>query len=330
MRSGSRAPRAGTLRRTVLTARTEARVAGWLNFTLVQLRYFVTAAELGSMTTASQHLMVAQSAVSTAVAHLERELGVQLLIRHHAKGLTLTAAGDRFLTEARDFLTHASELAESGRGLGASLSGELHIGCFVTVAPFYLPGLLLDFTAAHPAVQLSVMEGEIESVQSALLSGRSDLALLYDTGLADGIETELLATAAPYALLPADHALARQEDVCLDELAREPLVMLDLPHSREYFLSLMDRTGTRPNVRFRTTSYETVRGMVARGHGCSILNQRPSGDRTYDGSAVAVRRLRDDLPPLSLVLAQLRGVRQTRRARAFAACCRRYFRSQPS
>jgi DNA-binding transcriptional LysR family regulator len=300
-------------------------VAGRLNLTLVQLRYFVAAAELGSMTGASKQLMVAQSALSAAVAHVERELGVQLLVRHHAKGLTLTGAGERFLVEAKDLLAHAAEVADSGRGLAASLTGELSVGCFITVAPFCLPGLLLDFTTANPEVDISIVEGEIEAVQSALLVGACDLALVYDTGLAPGIETELLATAEPYALLPIDHSLAKNDAVRLADLALEPMVMLDLPHSREYFLSLIRGAGVEPRIRFRTTSFETVRGMVGRGHGYSILNLRPAGDLTYDGEKVAVRRLRDDVAPLSLVLARRRGARQTRRALAFAASCRRYF-----
>ncbi|WP_407674944.1 LysR family transcriptional regulator [Phaeacidiphilus oryzae] len=68
------------------------------------------------MTSAARRLLVSQSAVSTAVAQLERALGVQLLIRHHAKGLSLTAAGARFLQESRNLLAHADELVETAQG----------------------------------------------------------------------------------------------------------------------------------------------------------------------------------------------------------------------
>ena len=65
-------------------------------FTLVQLRYFAAAVECGSMTAASRELMVSQSAVSTAIAQLEKALGVTLVLRHHAHGLALTGAGRAF------------------------------------------------------------------------------------------------------------------------------------------------------------------------------------------------------------------------------------------
>jgi DNA-binding transcriptional LysR family regulator len=88
------------------------------SFTLVQLRYFAAAAEHGSMTKASRELMVSQSAISTAVAQLEKELGVQLLLRHHARGLALTEAGRNFYQELLGFLEHSGELAESARRAG--------------------------------------------------------------------------------------------------------------------------------------------------------------------------------------------------------------------
>ena len=73
-------------------------------FTLRQLAYFVAAADAGSMTGAGRTSHVSQSAVSLAVAELERELGTQLFIRHHASGLSLTPAGRRVLAGARELL----------------------------------------------------------------------------------------------------------------------------------------------------------------------------------------------------------------------------------
>ncbi|WP_030608404.1 LysR family transcriptional regulator [Streptomyces sclerotialus] len=292
------------------------------NFTLVQLRYFLAAAELGSMTAAAQRISVSQSAISTAVTHLERELGVQLLIRHHAKGLSLTRAGERFLHELRGFLTHAEDLTETARSLGTELVGELAVGCFQTLAPFCLPRLLREFGDAHPAVRVQVTEGDIRAVQHDLRHGRCELALLYDLGLDPDIEREVLAVAPPYALVPPDHPLAGAGAVRLADLAAEPMILLDLPLSRDYFRSLFLKTGVEPKVRHRSTSYETVRAMVAAGHGFALLNQRPVHDVTYDGGRAAALRLTDPLPALPVVLARLSGVRPTARAQAFSAVCR--------
>ena len=292
------------------------------NFTLVQLRYFVAAAETGSMTAAARQLVISQSAISTAVGQLERELGVQLLIRHHARGLTLTPSGERFLPSARALLTHAEEVGDSAQGLGRALTGELVVGCFTTLAPFYLPQLLTDFSGRFPRVRVSVVEGQTPQLEAALQRGEIELALLYDLALASDIEREVLALASPYALVAPDHRLAGRANIELVELAGDPMVLLDIPQSAEYFRSLALAAGFEPQIKHRTASYEAARSMVASGHGFSLLNQRPVHNTTYDGGTVVALGLRDGFPPLEIVLASPRGVRSTARAGAFGARAR--------
>jgi DNA-binding transcriptional LysR family regulator len=286
-------------------------------FTLVQLRYFAAAAELGSMTAAAKTLNVSQSAVSTAVAQLERELGVQLLLRHHARGLTLTAAGEDFARELRSYLVHTKELAEVARSAGEALVGELSIGCFSTLGPFELPGLLSACERDYPDIRVSVVEAEHAALKQHLRGGRCELALMYGYDLDDDIDHVRVGDATPYVLVSRDHRLAGRAQVSLSELGDDPMILLDLPHSSDYFERLVRSAGVQPQVRHRTSGFETVRAMVAHGHGWSVLNQRPASPVTYDGAEVAVLELSDDVEPLTVVLASMRGVRLTRRAQAF-------------
>lgn len=289
-----------------------------LGFTLVQLRYFLVAAERGSMTEASAELHIAQSAVSAAIHNLERDLQVQLFIRRRGRGLTLTPAGERLRTQGRDLLARAREVEREARGDGAALSGPVTVGCFVTLAPYYLPRLFSECTRLHPGIEIDVVEAEADQLVEALKAGRIDFALTYDLGLATEPElrSETIARASAYVIVAADHPLAGQGSVRLAELSAEPLVLLDLPHSRDYFRSLVAATGTAPDVRYRTSSYETVRSMVARGLGYSVLNQRPATDRTYGGGELAELELRDAGRPLEVRIATLGGMTQTARARA--------------
>ncbi|HMS74536.1 LysR family transcriptional regulator [Gordonia sp. (in: high G+C Gram-positive bacteria)] len=297
------------------------------SFTLVQLRYFAAAADLGSMTAASKVLMVSQSAVSTAIAQLEKELGVQLLIRQHARGLELTPAGRNFRQELRSFLAHSVELADSAARLGNSLIGDLTVGCFSTIAPFGLPTLLSAYEQRFPQVRVDVIESEHENLTRLLRDGRCELALMYGFDRHDGITYQPLTMSRPYVIVSVDHPIARagRRDATLSEFATDPMVLLDLPHSRDYFLSLPRRAGFTPQIRFRSTGYETVRSLVAHGFGFSILNQRPAHDLTYDGRRVAALELTDSAPALELVIAHLTGVRLTNRASAFKELCKRHF-----
>lgn len=287
------------------------------SFTLVQLRYFAVAAELGSMTGAARELMVSQSAISTAVAQLEKELGVQLLLRHHARGLTLTAAGVEFHRELRSYLVHTAELAEIARSAGEALVGDLTVGCFTTLGPFELPRLLAACERDHPDIRISVIEEEHAVLKQALRAGRCELALMYGYDLDDDIDHVQVGVAAPYVLVAKDHRLAKRKKVALKELAEDPMVLLDLPHSGDYLEHLVESAGFHPEVRHRTAGFETVRAMVANGHGWSVLNQRPASNRTYDGAEVVTLEIKDKLEPVEVVLASMRGVRLTRRAQAF-------------
>lgn len=297
--------------------------------TLTQLRYFVTAANLGSMTQAAAELHVAQSAVSAAVAELERQVGAQLFIRQRARGLILTASGEEFVREAGAVLAHLDEVLGNARGRSDQARGHIRIACFSTLAPFVLPELLADLAEHFPGLEVEVMETEADGLSAALHTGQAELALTYDLGLGPEIERQVVAEVEPHVILPADHRLAGHSRIHLEDLANDPMVLLDLPHSRDYFQRLLASAGVNPIIRYRSVNYETVRGLVARGHGYSILNQRPQQNVTYGGGRVQPRPIADDLPLLRVVTARLSSVRPTARARAIATRARAVLQTSP-
>ena len=298
-----------------------------VDYTLKQLGYFIAAAEHQSVTGAARALNLSQPSVSAAIAHLERALGAQLFVRHHAQGLSLTAAGRRLFADGRNLLAHAGDLMSQPGTDADPVRGELDLGCFVTFSPFHVPGLLWAFRARYPAVEVRLHEGDAEFLQRGLANGAVDVAIVYDLGLGSTFVRETLAELPAYALLPRRHRLARTRTVALADLAAEPFVLLDLPHSREYFQSIFLRFGLEPDIRFRTPSFEMVRGLVAHGHGVGLLNLRLPRDESYDGQPIACRALREHTAPLRLVLARAGQVRPTRAAEAFAEVARDYFRA---
>jgi len=296
-----------------------------IRYTLKQLSYFVAAAEQESVTGAARGINVSQPAISAAISHLEQVFGVQLFLRHHAQGLSLTPAGRRILAEARNLLSHAQELPATPIGEGDPVRGALDLGCFITFSPYFVPGLLREFARLHPEVELRLHEGDAETLQTGLASGRIELAILYDLALGSHFEQETVAELPAYAVLPHDHRLAAAPTVSLAALAAEPFIMLDLPHSREYFQSIFMQLGLIPDIRYSTPSFEMVRGLVAHGHGVGLLNLRLPGDRSYDGARLACRPLREAARPLHIVLARPPGARPTRAVTTFMETARRYF-----
>ena len=293
--------------------------------TLTQLRYFVAAATQLSMTKAADELHIAQSAVSAAISQLEAQIGTQLFIRHRARGLELTAAGEGMLRDTRALLAHLDEVIDNVSGQVDQVGGAVRLACSVTLTPYVLPRLLTELGMRYPDLQVEVIETSADAVPTALRNGAVELALTYDRGLGAGIEVEQLAVATPYVVLPPDHRLAARKALRLSELANEPMVLLDLPDCREYFKAILANAGVTPHVRYRSASHEAVRGLVAQGHGFAILNQIPVYRDTSNGGAVSPVTIRDELPGLPVVLARLQSVRATARAHAIAAAARIIF-----
>ncbi|MFY4722670.1 LysR family transcriptional regulator [Streptomyces sp. LaBMicrA B280] len=288
---------------------------------LRRLHAFVACAEAGTMTGAARRLFVSQGAVSVAIAQLERQIGVQLLLRSKAKGLTLTDAGRRLLPDARALLARADELQAGMRDLGHAPSGRLVIGCFTTIAPFLLPRVLEEFQATHPRVTLDFVEGSLTDLQQRLLEGECEVAVLYGVDIQAGIDYDTLYPTEPYVLLPAAHPLAEKGEIRLADLADHDMIALDVPPSLRYFNEVLSSAGVSPRIRHRTESFEMVRSLVARGVGYSLLIQRPSADVSYEGRGLVIRRIQDEVRPLDVVLARPAGVRLTGRAAAFTAFC---------
>lgn len=287
-------------------------------WSLRQLLYFVTVAETGTITGAAEQLVISPSAVAAAVEKLEHALGVQLCVRRKAHGITLTAAGQDLLHRSRALLEEAEEVAEVGGGAGESLGGNLTIGCYHTLGPTCLPPLLSAFTADHPRVRTTFTEADQVSLQDGLDRGEIDVAVLYDMQLRDGVASLELFRTRPYVLLPAGHPLASGVEVRLRDLAAEPFVLLDSPPSSQDTFSVFRQVGIEPQVRFRAGGLETVRALVGRGLGWSLLVQRPWSDRTYEGREVVAREIADGVPEVRVLLAWSRRTPLTRTARAFA------------
>ena len=138
-----------------------------MRYTFRQLEYFIAAGETGSITLASERISISQPSISTAIAHLERELGVQLFIRHHAQGLSLTSAGRSLLREAKRIIEQADALHAVASEAVGQIRGQLAVGCLVTLAPMVMPELSLSFTSAFPATRIR----QIENNQERLLEG---------------------------------------------------------------------------------------------------------------------------------------------------------------
>ncbi len=277
-----------------------------MRFSLRALSYVVETADAGSVTEAAKRLNVSQPSISAALSQMEAELGIQIFIRHLAKGVTLSPAGQRLVNDARLLLNHARDFAKSAQSLGSTLHGEIVVGSFLTLATRFMPGLLAGFRARQPGISVKLEEGDQQEIIDGLISGRTELALSYSFAVPDEIIGEKFCELPPYIVLSASHPLATRPSISLTEMCDEPFILLDLPHSRDYFSSLFTASGIEPRISFRTRSFELIRGLIGHGQGYSIHNAVPRTTIGYDGSRVAVVPITEKLPPTHVMALRLK------------------------
>ena len=292
-----------------------------------KLIYINEIVRCGSIRKAAARLNVASSAVNRQILALEEELGAPIFERL-PKGLRLTAAGERAIVRTIRLLADAEAFVQDLRSSDARLSGVVRVGCFTSIAPNIAPQVIRALLAAHPDVTVHLVEGDIVTIQKFLRDGAVDLLLTYDAGLSDEFDHDVLATAPPHLVLAEGHRLAQRSAIELRDLSSDPLLLLNLPQSRTYILSLFEQAGVQPGPIQRLESFEMVRGAAAAGLGVAILNIRPPSDLTYSGMRVLCRPLVAAARSPSIVIATRKGGRISRRAEAFWQCCRDFFATE--
>lgn len=299
-----------------------------LRFTLRQLEYFVAVGEAGSIAKAAELVNVSPPSISASIAQLEAEFGIQLFVRKHSHGLSLTSGGRVFLKEANRLLSDADALHDIAVDISNHVRGPLAVGCLLTFAQIVLPQLRRKFERQHPDVRIRQYERHQGQLLDMLQRGEIDLALTYDFELSQDMVFEPLMALPAYVMLPDGHRLTGRTPIAPEQLADEPMVLLDLPYSREYFLSAFQRKGIRVNVAERTGDIAMMRSMVANGYGFGIANMRPLNRLSPDGKPLAFVPFSGDLRPLVMGVALPNAEQRTQTVQVFIEHCRKFVGEQ--
>jgi len=243
--------------------------------TLKHLAYFVAAADHESVTRAAESLNVSAPSISLAVSNMEVVIGGQLFVRRHARGLVLTRFGREIALDARNALRRVQDIETRRFQNTSGLEGRIDVGCLVSFAPYLMPALMRGFLHKHTKVRVHCHEGDHAFLTDGLENGLFDVALLYDFDIPSTIISTRLQRMPVKVVLSHTHRLAGQKSISLRDVIEEPYILLDLPNTSDYFLSIFSEFGLTPNVQFRPRSYEMARGLVAHQFGYSLLHFFP-------------------------------------------------------
>jgi len=190
-----------------------------MGLSLDHLQAFVTAVEAGSFSAAARRLGKAQSAVSTAVANLEIDLGVQLFERS-GKYPCLTEEGEVLLRDARTILARCGDFQERAYAFSENVDARIRIAVDEILPQRAFVDVLTRFAAAFPETELEVLYGTLKDIQTLVAEGRADLGLLIPIDYPDKTVDARLIAYMPYCLVAAPgHPLSELAEVSPAELA---------------------------------------------------------------------------------------------------------------
>ena len=239
---------------------------------LRQLEYLVAVAEEANFTRAAERIHVAQPAVSAQIQRLERELGHPLLDRTR-RVVRLTAAGAAVLPYAQAALAAVADMHIAVDDLSQLVRGTVSIG---TVASHSvdIPGLLADFHADHPNVEITLGADSSDALIENIRTGQLDVAIVSvgPDEVPEGLAVEVVTDEAIHAAVCPTDPLARRTKVRLADLRDRALIALPVGAGiRHQFDRACAAAGVSPRIAFEAGTPLALADLAERGLGVAIV-----------------------------------------------------------
>lgn len=273
---------------------------------LRHLRYFVAVADELNVRRAARRLHVSQPPLSRQIHNLEDELGAKLFDRSKQK-LALTPAGECFLKEARQILSHVQRAAQLALAASCGEAGQLSIAILPPIGGLFLPPAIRAFRKRFPVVDVTISDLLPQEQIAALMDRQIDLGFvpLPVVEMNPALEFESVREVELMVALPPGHRLARQRRLTLGKLADEPFVMLRRSSAvllHDWVSNLCREAGFEAKVVKVADGPTSILELVSAGFGVALL---PEVFQRFP-SDVLFRPLPSTTPKFHLSLARRR------------------------
>jgi LysR family hydrogen peroxide-inducible transcriptional activator len=223
---------------------------------------------------AAERCFVSQPTLSAQIRKLEHYLGVPLVERQPRR-VALTPTGQQVVERARRLLQEADAIVELAQTARDPLAGQLKVALIPTVGPYLLPRIAPTLQRDLPRLKLLLYEYQTDPLLERLRAGELDLGVLaLPVVPMDGLVSTVLYEETFALAVPGSHRLAERKRVGVEDLEDETLLLLEDGHClRDQALEVCSRVDVHEPQDYRATSLETLRQMVAAGHGVTLLPQ---------------------------------------------------------
>jgi DNA-binding transcriptional LysR family regulator len=235
---------------------------------IFHLHIFLTVVEHGSFSTAALKCDISQSAVSRAIATLEEQLGVSLLIRGRF-GARPTPVGDRVLTHARQILQCCDSIDYEVNLAKGLQGGRVRVASFRSTATHLLPPLIVKFCQRFPNIEVTLTEADPLGVERALREGQVDIGLV-PLPRSEEFDTWEIARDEFVVLLP--ESIGRIPEVLTwEELSTHSFILYNYAECTSAVRKHWTKWGQSLKVAYEIKEDSTIVSMVAQGLGAAIL-----------------------------------------------------------
>ena len=245
-----------------------------------QLKYILTIAREGNLTTAAQKLYISQPSLSSMLAHVEEELGVKLFDRS-VSPLIPTYAGEQYIKSAEQILSIINDLKHNLERISNSLAGRLNIGCSSHFSSTLIPYIVPAFMDRYKDVQINLAEGERIELEQKLMSGNLDLIFAtYGSSENKNIEyiplyEEEFVLISPLNYVPQFYSQSDKQQegfIDLKELENEAFVLMKSGHQLRFTIDrIFQDSGFIPKLLLETDNLRTCLRLAEEAMAFTIL-----------------------------------------------------------
>lgn len=259
--------------------------------TLRHMKIFLAVYQTQHITKAAQQLRMTQPAVTRAIQEIEGYYGIRLFERINRK-LYITETGRMFYTYAVHIVDSFDQMEKGLRDWDQL--GMLRVGTTIALGTDLLPRVLVRFQQSHPGLQVRSVVSNGAALQKALLDNELDFAVVEGSVDREELAKRAIAPDRLVLILSPDDPRARQEHLCLKDLARDPFLLRDKGSVGRAFLERVFALHELPLVPvMESVSTQAILRAVHLGLGISFLPERLVAQAIREG-LVATKELDDE------------------------------------
>ncbi len=254
--------------------------------TITQLEYVVAVATYKSFVAAAEKCFVTQPTLSMQIQKLEDEMGIRLFDRTKHP-IAVTEVGEKIVEQARIVLSEVGKVGELIQQQQDKLTGSFRFAVIPTVAPYLLPRLLENFTAANPEIRLQASELETVRAIRAVRNGELDAAIVSTPLEENNIKEYPLFYEPLVAYYAPDEPALKKRLVTPADIALERIWLLSEGHCmRNQVLDLcsdqVQKLQDHRAYQYESSSVETLRRMVDKVGGLTVLPELATNEFAED------------------------------------------------